>query len=1243
MFLESGKMKEKENKSNYQTFKVLRSLLMGFIFLIGWTGSLQASAPVNNAGSNYKTPLNDKEISDISDESLLSGNIKIIEQNEKGLILELSTSPALVLKDQTNDSECQILSIDGYGFTTQAGWPQLPLKGSSIGIPSEAEPTLHILDYDSINLPGNYDLCPVAEPKSSFSLDGEVLFEGYQRIQVPSVYTQAEPTIDSLAEISSTAFFRSQRLVQLLFYPYQYKPLMGQLVYYPRIRVRLDFNTPFLSDKLYVRLPSEDSFENVIKNSVINYDQASRWRLAPEITQDLNIIKNGNQPVYKILTDTKGIYRISYSSLFAAGITEDELRLINPFTFRIENQATEIAIFVAGEQDGKFDPADFILFYGEDVDTIYTDTNVYWLSWGGEEGLRMSQVDGGLSGSAEPAVSFPTTVHLEEDHIYLSSRPSGIDNDRWCWDYIFATTVPVTNNYPVSLNPQIDYDGFATIRALFKGYQATPYHHSKVYLNGNLINDATWLSESEHSFSVDVPQHILKNGENILSVEAPVDQGISRDIFYINQFEIDYHAFFMANNGLLYFNHAGNTPREFSINGFETNSLYVFDVTNSKSPSEINNITTIANEDNTFSLKFEENRLGTKKYLAISQDQWSNPTRIILDVPSNLHSSYNMSDNLIITHSDFLGAAQQLADYHMAQGIVSTVVDVQDIYDEFNMGIIDVEAIREFIQFTYNNWSSPKPAYVLLFGDGNYDFKDNLQTGEKNFIPPYLANVDPWIGETAADNRYVTVSGNDFLPDLHLGRLPIKTVSEAYMVVDKIINYESNSATDEWNSSIRFIADNSDSAGNFANLSDSIINSYLPTPYNSQKIYYKLTHPTIDSVKSAINNGFNQGSLLINYIGHSAYHYWASENFLNLGEVDLLNNSTRLPFIVPMTCMEGYYIYPSPSGQNRSSLGEYIVKSSPNGAIASWSPTGFGVATGHDLLNKGLFDAIFKDDVIALGPATTQAKLNLYTNSYSNLELLDTYILFGDPALKLNVVPAELSLTQTVFPGGALRPGDTITYTLNFANTGSATAHHVVIEDVLPAMLEDVVISSSGVAVNQRDGTRFIWDLADMALGQSGSITITAKIAETFTGTITNSAAITTSAREMDKANNIPPAIITLVDEPTSLLVTSFTVVAQSRSNLLEWQTANEINVVGFNIFRSESPDNPAQQVNATMVEALSPGTNSSNSYTYDDVSISSGITYYYWLQIITNANQFMEGPLEVQSFSHIFIPLVRR
>lgn len=61
------------------------------------------------------------------------------------------------------------------------------------------------------------------------------------------------------------------------------------------------------------------------------------------------------------------------------------------------------------------------------------------------------------------------------------------------------------------------------------------------------------------------------------------------------------------------------------------------------------------------------------------------------------------------------------------------------------------------------------------------------------------------------------------------------------------------------------------------------------------------------------------------------------------------------------------------------------------------------MALGHHYLDQGFFTAVFEDNVRDIGPATTLAKLYLYTNTTGYRDLMDTYILFGDPFMKLNL------------------------------------------------------------------------------------------------------------------------------------------------------------------------------------------------------------------------------------------------
>ncbi len=138
----------------------------------------------------------------------------------------------------------------------------------------------------------------------------------------------------------------------------------------------------------------------------------------------------------------------------------------------------------------------------------------------------------------------------------------------------------------------------------------------------------------------------------------------------------------------------------------------------------------------------------------------------------------------------------------------------------------------------------------------------------------------------------------------------------------------------------------------------------------------------------------------------------------------------------------------------------------------------------------------------------------------------------GDPALKLKVLEADVSLQKTVSPSGNLQPGDPITYTLTYANAGPAAAFNVEINDPLPAGIVNPVVTSSGPAIALRPGSNLLWEIDSLAPGTGGIITVTATVSTSFGSDLTNVATISTTVPESDEANNAPPPVLThILDE----------------------------------------------------------------------------------------------------------------
>jgi hypothetical protein len=341
---------------------------------------------------------------------------------------------------------------------------------------------------------------------------------------------------------------------------------------------------------------------------------------------------------------------------------------------------------------------------------------------------------------------------------------------------------------------------------------------------------------------------------------------------------------------------------------------------------------------------------------------------------------------VVIAPAEFTAGAQALATYRQSKGYKTLVVDIEDIYDEFNFGLRSPEAIKSFLATAYNTWQL-KPAYVVLAGEGSFDYKDNK--GYHDSVIPTLMVLTPY-GLDPSDTSLGDVVGNDGLPEISIGRLPALTSLELGTLVAKIKTYEASSGS--WTSRALMLADNPDRAGDFHADSEEMI-GLLSVAYAPVRQYQgSASYPTS---KQAIIDGFNGGVGWFNYIGHGSPGQLMDEALLTNADVVKLNNATALPVMTAMTCLVGDYGTPGVD-----SLSESLLLRAGGGTVANWAPTGLSVNPLSMMLDEGFFRATFQTGQKVLGDAIRSAQ-GSYVAGGGARYTLETYNLLGDPALRV--------------------------------------------------------------------------------------------------------------------------------------------------------------------------------------------------------------------------------------------------
>ena len=695
------------------------------------------------------------------------------------------------------------------------------------------------------------------------------------------------------------------------------------------------------------------------------------------------------------------MYSLTYGDFSSYGI---DMSSIDPRQIQMTHLGVDIPVIITGENDGVFNTVDEIIFYGEAMTGDFTNTNIYWLSIEPGGGTRMAEKVGTPDDSTL-LTSFRTTMHEEQDNTYWSYMPDGQGKDHWFWDDLYGGE---SLNMTFSLNNISSSVGTATVRVMLYGMTDLPQdpdHRTRILLNGVQIDDAFWNGQGTFLHEIDVPHSSLLEGNNTVTVNSMNLGGVSYSIVYVNYAEIEYRDSYTAENDTLRFDGEGTGPYNMEAAGFSQSSIMLYDITDPLNAASITGAD-IQPDSGSYSMRFKDILDGENRYIALtnSPSQYLTPQSMESDTPSILKDVCNRADYIIIHHDSFdvTGLISALS----GRGLALMSVKVSDIYDEFNYGIFDPQAIKDFLTYAYNNYEQPRPAYVVLVGDANQDYFNRYGFGI-NYVPTHIIQTDS-LGDTASDNWFVSVSGADAYPDMFLGRISVRTQAELDNVVSKIANYELDVPQDGWGQNVLMVADDQ---AVFEDINDGLIQDYLGV-YNYNKVYLS-QYPVESNATLDIINHIDSGSILTIYTGHGSVSTWAGEKIFEITDIPSLDNPDRLTFVVALDCLNGWFSYYDFLDY---SLAEEFLLADGKGAVGMWAATGLGIPAEHEILAAELFKDLFHNKEVELGPLTTGAKISAVLNYGISPDALEIFTLFGDPSTNFHL--ADINIPPTSDPGG---------------------------------------------------------------------------------------------------------------------------------------------------------------------------------------------------------------------------------
>lgn len=815
----------------------------------------------------------------------------------------------------------------------------------------------------------------------------------------------------------------------------------------------------------------------------------------------------------KLGISNTGVYRLSYDDLVNI---VPAIKGVNPKTFKIFSNGVQIPIYVNGEQDNSFDRSDYVEFIGlrnleknyretskkgeayKEYVNRYTDTTIYWLTWNGENGKRVSSFNEINKAVADTISFYHENLHIENNtwfdfsspNLVQRENPSWNDNKTWHEGNLGVGTRSVSFNTSDVFPNDAAYV-YSKLQDYASDIEIKP-HQLAIGLNNEPAQDTISLNKYDQAvLKGKYNSKLLTPGNNNLKIYS-YKTSASINTCIMDWYELEYPRYIKPFSDSLIFQFPylpGAAPHNVKIIGLNNSKKYV-----------------LWKKDNSFARKifssanskyvFKDSITSQSCYILADSAKALKPRIYYQKKFENIVLKNSSSKYLLLTHKNFISKGNEYSSFISKQyNLTATVTDVNDVYDLYSYGFFNPEAIKMYFDDLYKTGKALR--YIFIVGAATYDYLGNMSKFQS---VPKAYNYVPSYGAPLSDSWFVMFdSTNSFIPQISIGRLPAKSVEEFNNYFQRHVDFVNNK-NNFWNKRYLFF---SGGAGNDINqintlkgINDYIIDNFVkPAPVGGNAShFYKTINPSTNFgpyTNSQIQTAIDSGAVFISYLGHSGTQTW--DNTIT-DPAQLKNKVNRSSLITDFGCSTARYGEP-----DITSFSQLFVSDKNGTAIGYIGNASIGFTSTSYVFPKIFYKKILADSVTTIGDAHRLAKIELLktygaSGAYSLFALTNTLI--GDPIIKLQV-PQKPDLS--INPSG-IKPAsssysdsdDSAIVKINYYNIGSvinskfrisisclqngANIFSKVVERDIPSFLDSVRISIPVKGVPGNYNVRVILD-----------------------------------------------------------------------------------------------------------------------------------------------------------------------